>query len=128
MIHGHPLELRRPNFGQEIVLVDGREVSSRWVFLPGGSHHFDVTDEAGKQRHVELRVVTGMVRYSMVVTVDGIERERVPQAPERPKELRCRACGYACRTRRSALPGMRAAHAGPSGRLSHAVQFASHVV
>ncbi len=97
VIHGHVIELRRTDFSSEEVLVNGRTASHRpwWSILPS-SHHFDLPDESGRTRHVEVSARDlSLGKLRMFVLVDGAERARVPPLDARkPPEL-CVNCGYA---------------------------------
>jgi hypothetical protein len=96
---GRLIELRLGEFGGEEVLVDGRPVSRRaFAALMGGSHHFDVTDAAGRVRHVEVDARHESRRLGLgvevVVNVDGVEFGFLrPVDGSRPPG-RCLHCGY----------------------------------
>ncbi|MCL4209035.1 MAG: hypothetical protein HRU76_15385 [Phycisphaeraceae bacterium] len=98
-VHGHLIEARRGPLGGETVLLNGRVISYRplagWT---RGSHFFDVTDEQGRARHVEVQWIDvsklGLGKYRVTVRVDGVERARLePIDPARPIDV-CYQCGY----------------------------------
>jgi hypothetical protein len=101
-VHGNLIEARLSELGSEQVLLNGREVSSRSLaVLRPGSHFFDITDESGKTRHVEVRrqdiSKLGLGRYRIVISVDGVERCRLePIDTRRPPDV-CGNCGYQLR-------------------------------
>lgn len=97
-IHGHRIEFRLGDWGGEQVLVDGRVVSSRSFWTARRSHFFDITDERGKARYVEVRRFDasklGLGKYRAIVQVDGVERARLePIDLTRPPDT-CPNCGY----------------------------------
>ncbi len=96
---GHIIEGRQYDIGRDIVLVDGRIVSTKWF---GGwllaSHFIDITDAAGRLRAVEVSWVDrskfGLGKYRMTVKVDGVEHAEVePVDPTRTLGT-CHNCGY----------------------------------
>lgn len=97
-LHGHRVEARFSDMGRETVLVDGREIASRWLYrMLGRTHHFDLTDEQGGLRHVELRLIQADslgLKYTLKVAVDGVERAALAPVNDRAKPGRCINCGY----------------------------------
>lgn len=100
VIHGHVIEARRSEWASESILLDGRIVSRKpWAGLLRTSHHFDITDERGESRHVEVRWIDisklGLGKYRVLVIVDGMERCRLePVDLSKPPDA-CANCGYA---------------------------------
>lgn len=98
-IHGALIEARRGPLGGESVLLNGRVVSSRpFAGFTRASHFFDVTDEQGNPRLVEVQWIDvsklGLGKYRVAVRVNGVERARLePIDPARPIDV-CYQCGY----------------------------------
>lgn len=98
-IHGHLIEARSSDWGSETVLVNGRQVSSKPLAgLFRSSHFFDLKDEQGQQRHVELRwqdvSKLGLGKFRVVVNVDGMERCRLDAIDLTIPPNTCTYCGY----------------------------------
>lgn len=103
-LHGRLLECREGTWGGETVLLDGRAMSDKplagWVTGLGGevSHRFEIRDEEGRERAVEVRWemkkrtlgLTSRVR----VFVDGRERAVIEQEKGGLGPGCCRNCGY----------------------------------
>jgi hypothetical protein len=101
-VHGNLVELRLGELGNEQVLLNGRPISRRPLLVFGPySHFFDVTDEAGEARHVELRrqdlSKLGLGKYRVLVVVDGVERCRLEPLDLRVPPDVCANCGYSLR-------------------------------
>ena len=98
-LHGHIIEARQGDLGNDRVLVDGRVISKKllggWY---GASHFFDIEDEDGKTRHVEIawvdRSKLGLGKYRMSLLVDGVERGEIEPTPADRKFTACMFCGY----------------------------------
>ena len=96
-LHGKLVEFRLGDFGSEQLLINGQLVNDRlFAGLRPRSHFNDLTDEQGKSRHVEIRVVTqGLkMRYDLAVSVDGVPRPPVASVSASAKFARCFNCGY----------------------------------
>jgi hypothetical protein len=98
-IHGHLLEARNSEWGSETVLVDGRQVSSKPLAgIWKSSHHFDLQDEDGRTRHVEVHWLDvsklGLGKYRVVINVDGVERCRLDAIDLSVPPSTCPHCGY----------------------------------
>jgi predicted Zn-ribbon and HTH transcriptional regulator len=98
-IHGHLLEAQIGDLGGEIVLDNGREASSRpFAGLGiGKPHRFEITDEKGATRHVEVRFEDASfslgLKHRVRVLVDGADRAIMrPHKPAAPQC--CHNCGY----------------------------------
>lgn len=98
-LHGHIIEARATDWGAEHVLVDGRIASKKLLAgLWHGSHFFDIVDEGGTTRHIEVRWLDvskiGLGAYRVVINVDGQERCRLePIDLNKPASV-CAYCGY----------------------------------
>jgi hypothetical protein len=98
-LHGHIIEARSTDWGAEHVLVDGGIVSSkRLAGLWHSTHFFEMADENGRSRRVEVRWVDvskiGLGTYRVVINVDGQERCRLePIDANKPANV-CAHCGY----------------------------------
>lgn len=97
-IHSRRLEVRVGDLGGESVLLDGAVVGSRPFagFMSGVSHRFELTDEKGSPRRVEVRVLAAKLGLSlrMSVQVDGQERGPFDPAAELANGSVCANCGY----------------------------------
>ncbi len=99
-IHGHAVELRIGDLGGETALVNGRVVSSRpFAGWWSGSNRFEMADESGSVRHVELTAravgsLKRLVSYVLDVRVDGIARATLEPEPSGRKPGMCVNCGY----------------------------------
>jgi len=98
-IHGHIVEGRLGYLGGQAVILDGKLVSNQpFAGLGSPGHFFEIIDEHGKPRNVEVRFGLTPLGFNaaMTISVDGIQRARIPgaskDAPVRPV---CRWCGYA---------------------------------
>jgi hypothetical protein len=98
-VHGHLIEGRQGDLGHDLVMLDGRIVSSAifggWY---GASHFFELIDESGKARRIEARWVDqsklGLGKYRMRISVDGIPRCEVEATPDHRPIGTCLNCGY----------------------------------
>lgn len=99
-IHGHLIEARYSDFGSRQVLVNGRRIERGLLDgMLGRAFHFDIVDERGGTRHVEVLWVsparalglTPRVRFS----VDGVERATLEAERTSRGAGRCANCGYA---------------------------------
>lgn len=99
ILHGRRLEVRLGDFGGEEVLLDGRIVAKDpYAGLSHPSHFFEIDDEQGRARHVEVKrrdlSKLGLGKYRFFVLVDGVERARLePVDPTTPPTI-CPNCGY----------------------------------
>lgn len=98
-IHGRLIELRQGGMGGQKVLVDGRVVSEKpFAGIAGASHFFDITDDAGAERPVEVRLIDtsklGIGKYQVILSVEGRERCRLAPIDPNAPPLACRNCGY----------------------------------
>ena len=98
-LHGHILEARSSDWGAEHVLIDGRIVSSKWMAgLWHTSHFFEMSDETGKLRRVEVRWLDvsklGLGTYRVLIVVDGQERCRLEALDTNKPANVCAHCGY----------------------------------
>jgi rubrerythrin len=98
MVHGKRIEFRMGDLGGEYVLVDGIEVSSKMfaALVPDLAHRFQMRDEKGVTRTVEVRTVSAKWGFSERVRlmVDGHDRGDLDPVDERQKTIVCRSCGY----------------------------------
>lgn len=99
-VHGHNVELRLSDLGGEEVRVNGRVVSRRpWAGLTGSGCEFELTDEKGASRHVEVRVVAPKAGLTLTrcveVQVDGELRATLSPTAEGRTSGCCENCGYA---------------------------------
>lgn len=98
MIHGKLVEFRIGEFGGEYVLVGGVEVSSATfaALIPDKAHRFEMRDEHGEVRTVEVRTVSAKLGFSerVRIMVDGVERGYLDPVDESQKSVVCRSCGY----------------------------------
>ena len=98
-LHGHIVEARATDWGSEQVLIDGRIVSSKALAgLWHTPHFFEINDQQGNTRHVEVRWLDvskiGLGKYRVVILVDGQERCRLDAVdPAKPSSV-CAYCGY----------------------------------
>ena len=98
-LHGHIIEARQGDLGNDRVLLDGRVVSKKllggWY---GASHFFDLEDEEGQTHHVEIgwvdRSKLGLGKYRMRLLVDGVERGEIEPTPADHEFTACMYCGY----------------------------------
>jgi DNA-directed RNA polymerase subunit RPC12/RpoP len=101
-LHGHIIEARSTDWGAEHVLVDGRIVSNKLLAgLWHTPHFFDINDEQGNPRLIEVRWLDvskiGLGTYRVVINVDGQERCRLePIDTSKPANV-CAYCGYSLR-------------------------------
>lgn len=97
---GKLVEIRVGVWGNQTVLVDGGVVSEKaWAGLTGAmSHFFTLTDEEGKQRNVEVKMVdrSGGLQMSLraEVLVDGRVFKQILEIGEDEAAGRCPNCGY----------------------------------
>lgn len=94
------IEGRFGDWGGETVLVDGRPVSQRSLagWIGSGSHFFEIVDEHGRSRHVDVRFEApslGIGRTRLAISVDGIERARLDPVSDSRQAQMCLNCGYA---------------------------------
>jgi hypothetical protein len=97
-IHGHVIEGRLGWLGGQYVILDGKLISSQpLASIQSRGHFFEIVDEAGKARNAEVRfdsVLWGLKPF-MVVSIDGVQRARLPGVPSNASAQRvCRYCGY----------------------------------
>ena len=99
-VHGNVIEGRQGDLGHDRILLNGRLVSRTWLGgWYGASHWFEIADEAGHARRVEVRWVDhsklGLGKYRMRISIDGVPRCEVePMSDDRPLGT-CPNCGYA---------------------------------
>lgn len=98
-LHGQRIELRQGDWGGQRVLLNGRIISDRpFAGLSNDSHFFDIQDEDGRTRHIEIRLrdlsKLGFGKYVAVVNVDGAERCRLQPMNSDLRSDRCANCGY----------------------------------
>lgn len=100
-LHGHLIEARHNSLSMGEVLLNGRPLPrSMWSAVLERPVHFDITDEHGKSRAVEIRWVQTArslgLRHRVAVSVDGVERALLDPEPEAASGPgRCLHCGYA---------------------------------
>jgi hypothetical protein len=97
VLHGRLVEFRHGDLAGETVLLDGRIISSKpFAGLYSPSHFFNIIDEHGKTRHIEMKVqfrwhgMSARVR----VSVDGVPRAVLEPARASERLGCCIACGY----------------------------------
>ena len=90
------IEVRENTWGAQFVLVDGREVSRR--FLGGWTaraHVFALTDDQGCEHRVEIQGThTGLRMTRALLRVDGRVRQILELAPPGVSTRKCPHCGY----------------------------------
>ena len=99
IIHGHLIEARTNELGAEFVFLDGCIVSSKlYAGLYQAMHFFDLEDEQGKTRHIEVRWTKrskyGIGKYHVQVNVDGVERCKLKSIDTNKESDCCTNCGY----------------------------------
>ncbi len=99
VIHGHHVEIRCGSLGGELVLVDGRRVSSMRCNATGRSHTFDLLDEHGTIRAVDVRCRFrndfNTASLEALISVDGQVRALLtPVKDEGLAPTCCHNCGY----------------------------------
>lgn len=93
-IHAHRVEFRLGDFGGESVVLNGKEISSIPINWNGRGHFFQINDEQGKTRHVELRRQSRKFEYEVIVSVDGENRSVLKAERKSALPTGCRNCGY----------------------------------
>ena len=99
VIHGHIVEARTNELAAEYVLLDGRVVSTKpFAALYQAAHFFDLEDEQGKTRHVEVRWTQrsklGLGKFHVQVNVDGVDRCKLKSIDASKGPDCCTNCGY----------------------------------
>lgn len=100
-LHGHLIEARYSSWSMGDVLVDGRPLPrSMWATVFERPVHFEITDEHGKPRAVEVRWLQSARTLGLgrrvAISVDGVERAILDSEPESTAGPgRCLHCGYA---------------------------------
>lgn len=100
-VHGRLIECHRGSWRAETVLVDGVVTSDRpyaalaKAFAGMKGHEFTITDEAGVERAVDVRVGPGMWSLRMRVFVDGVTRAVATPVDVSKTPGSCANCGYA---------------------------------
>lgn len=98
-IHGHVLEAREGDWGGREVLIDGRQVTgTRLSAFLGRPLRFDLRDDSGQVRAVEVRWAERPrslgLRSQVRVSVDGLERAVLDAIPDGQLPGVCPHCGY----------------------------------
>lgn len=96
-VHGHRVEMRLNDFGGQVVLVNGRQVSSKpFAAWSRPSHFLTLADETGRERAVELRLVPRRLGLSaeLEVLVDGDARGTIEAVKPSARAGRCINCGH----------------------------------
>ena len=99
IIHGHIVEARTNEWGAEYVLLDGSLVSRRiFASLHQANHFFDLEDEQGKTRHIEVswteRSKLGLGKFHVQINVDGVIRCKLKPSDTKKDPGCCTNCGY----------------------------------
>jgi len=99
IIHGHIIEAHTNEWGAEYVLLDGSLVSRKiYASLHQANHFFDLEDEQGKTRHIEVswteRSKLGLGKYHVQINVDGVTRCKLKPSDTKKNPNCCTNCGY----------------------------------
>jgi len=98
-IHGHIVEARTNEWGAEYVLLNGSLVSRKpYAGFYQANHFFDLEDEQGKTRHIEVswtdRSKLGLGKYHVQLNVDGVTRCKLKPSDTKKDQDCCTNCGY----------------------------------
>jgi len=94
---GRVLEVREGDFGDHLVLVDGRVVShkSMGFWVGGSSHFFELASEEGEKLHIEVQVRGWRFRFTPAfLLADGAELAALELVSRRHMQRRCPYCVY----------------------------------
>ncbi len=99
VIHGHIVEARTNEWGAEYVLLNGSLVSRKpYAGFYQANHYFDLEDEQGKTRHIEVswteRSKLGLGKFHVQINVDGVTRCKLKPSDTKKHPDCCTNCGY----------------------------------